>query len=348
MRLSRPLALLPLAVACAVAAVLAGVFTSGRDASTGVTVARYADAFLSGPKRTLARSQRTPSDPLWSQAWSLRALKLPDVWPTSSGVAGTVVAVVDTGVDPAHSDLTGALVPGYDTLATGVGTADENGHGTAVAGVIAARSDNRIGVTSVCGGCSVMPVKVIGANGVGDSAHIAAGIVWAADHGARVINLSVVLDGPQQSVEDAVRYAHDRGVVVVAAAGNGGGTSPTYPAAYPGVIGVAAAQEDGTLYPWSQHGPWVDVAAPGCTPSTARGGEYTMFCGTSSASAAASGTVALALSAVPTATNLDVERAIVETAEPLTGGGVASGAVDAASLVDTLRAQAAPAAALVP
>ena len=193
-----------------------------------------------GSDRTLFGSLRTPSDPFWSQAWSLRALRLPDVWPSASGGPSTVVAVIDTGVDPAQPDLDGALVPGYDTLATGTGTADENGHGTAVAGIIAARSDNRVGVTSVCGSCSVMPVKVISASGFGDAAHIATGIVWAADHGARVINLSVVLDGPQQTVEDAVRYAHDRGVVVVAAAGNGGGIDPTYPAAYPEVISVAA------------------------------------------------------------------------------------------------------------
>ena len=349
MKLSRPATLLALAfaVAGALAAVLPGV-SAIEPGTSGARIAHYDDAFLSAPTRALARSQRTPSDPFWSQAWSLRALKLPGVWPTAWGDPATVVAVVDTGVDPAHTDLAGALVPGYDTLSTGVGTADENGHGTAVAGVIAARSDNRIGVTGVCGSCSVMPVKVIGANGVGDSGHIAAGIVWAADHGARVINLSVVLDSPQQTVEDAVRYAHDRGVVVVAAAGNGGGSSPTYPAAYPGVISVAASQEDGTLYPWSQRGSWVDVAAPGCTPSTARGGDYAMFCGTSSASAAASGAVALALSAVPSATNADVERAITQTAQPLGGGGVASGTIDATSLVDTLRADAAAAVELAP
>lgn len=337
-----------LLAAAFVAALLAGGVRDARDTSADVTVARYDEAPLRELARKLAVVQQDPSDPLWSQAWSLRALKLPDAWPASRGAAGTVVAVVDTGVDPAHDDLDGALVPGYDTLGTDVGTADQNGHGTAVAGVIAARSDNRLGVTSVCGACSLMPVKVIGADGVGDSAHIAAGIVWAADHGARVINLSIVLDSPQQSVEEAVRYAHERGVVLVAAAGNGGGTTPTYPAAYPDVIGVAASQEDGSLYPWSQHGPWVDVAAPGCTPSTARGGGYTMFCGTSSASAATSGTIALALSAVPTATNADIEQAIVETARPLPGEGVADGALDASALVDTLRSRVAASADVAP
>ena len=341
MRLSRYAALLSLAFATALVAA-APLGPSGRP-STGdrARIARYADILATGTARTLAGSRRDPSDPLWSQAWSLRALGLQDAWPAALGGPATVVAVIDTGVDADQPDLAGALVPGYDTLGTPAGTADENGHGTAVAGVIAARSDNRVGVTSVCGGCVVMPVKVIGSNGSGDAAHIAAGIVWAADHGARVINLSLVVDGPDQGIGDAVRYAHDRGIVLVAAAGNGGGFTPTYPAAYPEVIGVAAAQEDGTLYPWSQRGPWVDVAAPGCSPSTARGGGYEIFCGTSSATASTAGVVGLALSAVPTATNTDVERALMQTARPLAGGGVATGNVDAASLVDALRASAA-------
>lgn len=340
MKLSRHAALVTIAFAGILAAVAPSVSTSQSGATDMARTARFEDGPLLGSARTLSGSRRAPSDPFWSQAWSLRALKLPDVWPSASGGPSTVVAVVDTGVDPAQPDLAGALVPGFDTLATGTGTADENGHGTAVAGVIAARSDNGVGVTSVCGSCSVMPVKVISASGFGDAAHVATGIVWAADHGARVINLSVILDGPQQSVADAVRYAHDRGVVVVAAAGNGGGADLTYPAAYPDVISVAASQEDGTLYPWSQRGSWVDVASPGCSPSTARGGGYTIFCGTSSATASVAGVVALALSAVPTASNVDVERAITQTAQPLPGGGVASGNVDALSLVDALRASA--------
>ena len=299
-------------------------------------IARFYDDTRSGGIRTLS-VPREPSDPLWSQAWSLRRLGLPGAWAPVPGAPAVIVGVVDTGVDAAHADLAGALLPGYDTLSGGVASSDENGHGTAVAGVIAARADNGVGVTGICGACLVLPVKVIGAAGTGDGGRIAEGIVWAVDQGARVVNLSIVLDGPEQSVEAAIRYATDRGVVVVAAAGNGGGLEPTYPASYPGVIGVAAAQQDGSLYPWTQRGPWVDVAAPGCSPSTARAGEYTMFCGTSSASASVAGVLALALSLVPAATRDDLERALAETAAPLPGVG--AGNVDAAALVDSLQAR---------
>lgn len=347
MKVTRYAALASLALAVLLAAALPARL-SQPGAEDDARLARYDDWVRSGSTRRLATSVRAPSDPLWSQAWSLRALGMPDVWPSAVGGPSTLVAVIDTGVDSSQPDLAGALVPGFDTLASASGTADENGHGTAVAGVIAARSDNKLGVTSVCGTCSVMPVKVIGPSGLGDSSHIASGIVWAADHGARVINLSVVLDGPQQAVEDAVHYAHERGVVLVAAAGNGGGSQPTYPAAYPEVIGVAASQEDGSLYPWSQRGPWVDVAAPGCSPSTARGGDYTIFCGTSSASAATSGLVALALSAVPGTTNVAVESALARTARPLGDGALGFGRIDAVAFLDTLRAGATPAAPLVP
>lgn len=288
--------------------------------------------------RTLASAVLSPSDPLWSDAWSLRALHIPAVWNQDSGGPAPVVAVVDTGVDSGQPDLQGALVPGYATLDDGTGTADGNGHGTFVSGIIAARSDNGLGVTSVCWTCVVMPVKTMSAAGVGTSSTIAAGIRWAADNGARVINMSFVLSGPQQDVADALAYAHDRGVVLVAAAGNAGGTEETFPAAYPNVIGVAASQADGSIYPWSQHGSWVDVAAPGCSPSTAPNGAYAMFCGTSAATAIVSGVVGLALAAVPGATNVDVERALTGTAVPVPGASVAFGEVDAQALVAALRA----------
>ena len=279
-----------------------------------------------------------PTDPLWSQAWSLRALHLPDVWRQVAGRPATVVvAVVDTGVDGRQPDLRGALVQWYD--ATGAGAlGDVNGHGTLAAGIIAARSNNGIGGTGACPWCSVMPVRVLRADGGGATPAIAAGIRWAADQGARVINMSFVLDGRRQEITDAVAYAHARGAVLVAAAGNTGTSTRTYPAADPFVIGVAATQQDASLYDWSERGPWVEISAPGCTPSTAPDAKFTTFCGTSSASAVVSGVVALALSLVPGATNVDVEQALRRSAVPHADGGVALGALDARALVAELRA----------
>lgn len=279
-----------------------------------------------------------PTDPLWEQAWSLRALHLPDVWRQLGGQgAPIVVAVVDTGVDAGQPDLQGALVQGYD--ATGTGDAgDANGHGTLTAGVIAARSNNGVGVAGVCPQCVVMPVKVLGADGRGTTPAIAEGIRWAVDHGAAVINMSFVIDGRTDEIADAVSYAHAHGVVLVAAAGNAGASAPTYPSAEPFVIGVAATQPDASLYEWSDRGPWVRISAPGCSPSTALGSEYAIFCGTSSASAVVSGVVALALSAVPAATTAEVDRALESSAVPLAGGGVALGSLDAQALVAALGA----------
>jgi subtilisin family serine protease len=247
------------------------------------------------------------------------------------------VAVVDTGVDSEEPDLRGAIGQWYD--GTGAGVVDDvNGHGTLAAGIIAARANNGIGGVGACPWCSVLPVKVLGSDGVGETPVIAAGIRWAADHGARVINMSFVLNDRQPEITDAVAYAHDRGAVVVAAAGNTGTTALTYPAADPFVIGVAASQPDGSLYGWSDRGAWVEISAPGCTPAKAPGAKPTMFCGTSSASAVVSGVVALALSVVPGATGADVEQALRRSAVPSAREEVALGSLDARALVAELRA----------
>ena len=114
-----------------------------------------------------------------------------------------------------------------------------------------------------------MPIKVLGADGSGGAPAIADGIRYAADHGANVISMSFVLSGPDANVESALQYAHSRGVILVAAAGNAGGDAPTYPASYPDVISVAAVDQSGALFPWSTHGTWVTLAAPGCSLTTA-------------------------------------------------------------------------------
>jgi subtilisin family serine protease len=275
-----------------------------------------------------------PNDPDWSQEWGLQQVGAPLAWGLLTSSRPVVVAVVDSGVDPTQPDLQGALVAGAD-FADGTGsTADQFGHGTMVAGVIAARGDNGQGVAGACWSCLVMPVKVLDANGVGTAQGVAAGITWAADHGANVINMSFVLSGPDQGVADAVAYAESQGVVVVAAAGNAGGTDPTYPASYPGVVSVAGTDPAGNLYPWSSYGPWVSVAAPGCNLSTLMGGGVGQFCGTSAAAPLVAGLAGLAFEAG--AQDAAQVVAALEQTTSAVPGPVATGRVDAASLVERL------------
>jgi thermitase len=273
-----------------------------------------------------------PNDPEWSQQWSLRQVEAPAAWALGPGASRpVVVAVVDSGVDPAQPDLQGALVAGADFADSTGSTADQYGHGTMVAGVIAARGNNNQGVAGVCWVCRIMPIKVLDANGVGTAASVADGIRWAADHGANVINLSFVLSGPDPTVEAAIAYAHGQGAIVVAAAGNAGSTDATYPAAYPMVVSVAATDDSDHLYPWSSYGSWVTLAAPGCSMTTALGGGFATFCGTSAAAPMVAGLAALGYAA-GASSEAELEAALERTAKPLPGS-VGSGRVDALQLL---------------
>jgi hypothetical protein len=181
--------------------------------------------------------------------------------------------------------------------------------------VIAARTQNHEGQAGMCWKCSVMPVKVLDRNGSGPTSTIAAGIVWAANHGARVINLSLGGAGTTQALQDAVLFAASKGVLVVAAVGNSGSSTKFYPAAYADALSVAATASNDNLYDWSNRGlDWVQVAAPGCNVAPVRGGGYGDFCGTSSATPIVSGIAALALSLDPGLSKEALERALRRTA----------------------------------
>jgi len=280
----------------------------------------------------------TPNDTLWPDQWGLRQLGLPQAWDMTRGAPGVIVAVIDTGVDGSHPDLRGAVLPGLDVMNGGVGAADDEGHGTAVAGIIAARTDNHAGQAGVCWNCALLPIKALDSNGVGDTSGIATGIVRAVDLGARVINLSLGGPVPAEALADAVAYAEQKGVLVVAAAGNNSGTTPFYPAAYPGVIAVAGSDADRRLYPWSDFGGWVQLAAPGCNVAPTRGGGYGEFCGTSSATPVLSGVAALAAAAAPAATPAQIVAALERTSAPI-GAGVQYGEVQAAQTLSMLGIQ---------
>lgn len=301
------------------------------------------------PAARPAPTSALPNDPLWRDSWALAKANATTAWQLSTGRAETVVAILDTGADLGHPDLEGSFVPGYDVVNHDGDPSDDHGHGTMVAGVIAARSNNGIGVTSACWRCSLMPVKVIGADGSGSAASVAEGIVWATEHGAQVINMSFVLSGDDPGVAQAIAAARERGIVVVAAAGNDGSANPTFPASYPGVVSVAGTDSADAPFSWSTHGSWVRLAAPGCSLTTTPGASYGDFCGTSSATGFVSGLAGLARSYAPGRSAAEIEQALASSATAV-GGFVATGRVDAGRLLQSLGAPAAaePAAPVAP
>jgi thermitase len=203
-----------------------------------------------------------PNDPLWSSEWSSVTTRAPAAWDLSTGSSSVIVAVLDSGVDLTQPDLQGKLVAGWDEVYGDADPTDDNGHGTAVAGIVGASSNNALGVASYCWGCVVMPVKVLDATAYGSYSNIAAGITWATDHGARVINLSLAGTSPSDTLASAVQYAHDRGVVLVASAGNYANSTPVYPADYPEVLSVAGTDASDALYSWSNSWPLPAQARP--------------------------------------------------------------------------------------
>ncbi len=248
------------------------------------------------------------------------------------------MAILDTGIDPGQPDLRGKLVAGYDYVNNDQDPSDDNGHGTAVAGIVAANSDNGIGVAGYCWACRLMPVKVLGADGTGFASGLAQGIIWASDHGALVINASLGSPVGDLTLAAAAQYAWLRGVLVVAAAGNESAPVLDYPAALPNVLSVSASDQNDRLYGFSNSG--ASVAAPGENSTTGLGTSYVSFLGTSSAAPVVSGIAALAFSVVPGATPDQVERAIESSAVPIPG--VASGRVDAYATLHTLAPALAP------
>ncbi len=185
----------------------------------------------------------------------------PAAWEVTTG--GVKVAILDSGIDQDHEDLSSKIVA-QRNFTTSSTLDDLYGHGTHVGGIAAALTNNGVGVAGGCPECVLMNGKVLGDNGSGAYSWIASGIIWAADNGAKVINLSLGGNSPSKTLENAVNYAWSKGAVVVAAAGNCGCQSKIYPAAYRNAIAVAATNNQDKKASFSSYGAkWVDVAAPG-------------------------------------------------------------------------------------
>jgi serine protease len=203
-----------------------------------------------------------PNDQYYSKQWNLHKIGIEGAWNLSKG-SGIKVAVIDTGITQVRDLAETKFVKGYDFVNDTEAANDDNGHGTHVAGTVAQATNNNYGVAGVAYEASLMPLKVLNAYGSGTVADIAEAIKFAADNGADVINMSLGGGGESQLMKEAIEYAHKKGVVIIAAAGNESTNGASYPARYPHVIGVSAFGPDGEKAEYSNYGAGVDISAPG-------------------------------------------------------------------------------------
>ncbi len=287
-----------------------------------------------------------PNDPYFSNQWGLHNtaqaiqgktgasnddIHAVDAWNVTQG-DGIKVAILDTGINQNHPDLASKIV--LQKIFYTNSLEDNFGHGTHVAGIISAVTNNSQGVAGVCPNCQLMIGRVLDDNGSGPTSNIATGVTWAADNGAKVINISAGDTVFVQALADAITYAWNKGVVITAAAGNSNTTQKFYPAAYPNVIAVAATDNNDTKASFSNYGSWVLVAAPGSNIfSTLPDHTYNMqkmstlnlnydyLSGTSMASPFVAGAAALVWASPYGTSNTAVVQRLENTADKITGTG---------------------------
>ncbi len=294
-----------------------------------------------------------PNDPLYSSQWALAKIGAAEAWDTCQGSSDIVVAVPDTGIDYNHRDLQGGLwtneaelnglagvddddngyvddIHGYDFIGADNDPIDDSGHGTHCAGIIAARTDNGLDVAGVCWKARIMPLKTLDDEGLGTASEAVEAIYYAAANGADIISCSWGDTEDSQALRDAITYAYDAGVVLVAAAGNESSSTVFYPAGYAEVIGVAATQQNDRRQHASSFGDWVDLAAPGDdilslrAAGTSTGAAWSAYAtslsGTSMAAPHVAGACALLLCANPFLTPDDVRERILATVDAIDEG----------------------------
>lgn len=260
------------------------------------------------------RIAKAPNDPLLRNQQYLKQIRAEQAWDVATSNESVVIAIVDTGVDLDHPDLKDNLVPGVNLIQPDAPPQDDNGHGTSVAGVIAAIADNDSGTAGLLWKTKIMPIKALESDGNGDEDKLGEGILYAVDHGAKIVVLSLGLNKYSPYMENIVRYAEDNGVVLVAASGNEG-NAVKYPAAYETVLAVGGVGTDNKPEALSNAGPELDVVAPWVVFTTARDGGYEYKDGTSMAAPQVAGVCALILSKYPDMKPVEVRNLIRQTAQ---------------------------------
>lgn len=284
----------------------------------------FAQAFQTRPEVEFAELDREvpaqaiePNDPVYAlsaNSWSFHKINAPEAWALSVGSSDVTIAILDTGVDGNHEDLASKIVPGWNVYGNNNDVTDVNGHGTAVAGVAAASSNNAIGVASVAWACRIMPIRISDPSGYASYSAMSTGLTWAADHGARVANISYNVTG-SSTVSTAAKYFQSKGGVVATAAGNGGTSVQTNDDPY--VLTIGATDSSDLLYAWSNSGRNLDLVAPGNASTPMNGGGYAGSGGTSIASPFVAGAAALIFSVNPTLTPSQAQDILKVSADDL-------------------------------
>ena len=255
------------------------------------------------------------TDPYYSSSWHLPDINAPQAWDYENGT-GVVIAILDTGVDATHPDLASNIVPGWNIYDDNPDTSDVYGHGTLVAGTASAAANDGIGSAGIAWGAKIMPVRIADANGYAYFSTVAQGIYWAADHGARVANISFNGVAGSTTVQAAADYLRAKGGVVVVAAGNSGVQEAYAPSS--SLLAVSATDKNNVAASFTSTGDYVDLAAPGVGIFTTKnGGGYGNASGTSFSSPLVAGTAALAISANPGLTAAQVDNLLLSTTTDL-------------------------------
>ncbi len=265
-----------------------------------------------------AHTAAVPNDPSYGSQWHLPRIHSPQAWSVTTGSASVVIAVIDSGVFGTHPDLAAKLVAGWNFVGGNTDTSDVLGHGTAVAGAVAAASNNNIGIAGVSWASRVMPLVVVNGEDYAAYSDIAAAIQYGADHGARILNVSIGGVNQSTTLQNAVDYAWNRGAVIFAAAMNNSTSTPYYPAACNHVVAVSATDSDDHLAGFSDYGNWIALSAPGTNIlTTMNGGGYGYWSGTSFAAPVAAGVAALCLAVNPALSNAALVALLESTADDL-------------------------------
>jgi thermitase len=249
----------------------------------------------------------TPNDPYFTSQWHLSAIQAPGAWGVTTGSSSVVIGVIDSGADWTHPDLASKLVPGWNFLTGTSNTQDsggDSGHGTAVSGAAVAATNNGTGVAGVGWSTMVMPLEIMDSTGSASYSNLASAITYAADHGVRIINVSMGGSTASSTLTSAESYAWNKGCVIFAAAGNNASSALVYPAADPNVVSVSATDVNNTFASFSSYGSWIDISAPGNNIlTTMTGGGYGSWYGTSFSSPITAGVAALVLALKPGLSN---------------------------------------------